>query len=815
MAERRESRCLYCQEVFPDDVLRLYAGYCCPEHAEAHGEEVSASPGRRREEGTCLWCGAALPLLARLKGDRFCSAEHEQQHYRKQAESILERVRRYQRRGGGSRLRSETAKVTIRPPQSRDGRGGVRDEWPLPHPELQWRNLRPAPPPVGPDLGLKSGGSIARTGKLTAYTFWREGQSGSRRPPSAGWRHREEPQHRLPLVTVHRGCGLPRLNPLAPVSIRGYHASHGMDAMAAPQRRSSWRAWQAGQRESVSAPSSGLHGNPAGFRPLRQWLSVPPRRLSPAAPPAALETWMETMPAAAWQVSAGTRAIRRSCRSPLREAPPEMKRPDRFASPGSLPFETGWRTAGSAVEAGGQGVWPRSPGAPGATRWLPQWPRRTRDALLIGIDRSAPACGAAPGSGCRGWAATGCEDTMKTSPNAPTAPAASPTLFARSRTVALRRPDRICSSSAVPEPAPPARPSWSAAPAGRPVWRSQEDQQGRAALRVSFSRALPAAGRLLRMPLLPEASPAPAPAERRAPVQEAYSQPKVAVVLAAPAHRASAPACAPQGLALRRQGPLLAVVQGRARDRAWDLPVRPAEEWLSAAAALCLPAPPQNLCLVQKDWFWPGAALAPEAPGRIAPPSFRTGEPVYVWIPEIAVPSGRAGHGAAHGLKRLAWLGACGQRAREESSFAAAVGLPQAGWAGSVAAPEFSKRIAPVFARGWKPRCAVGMWTVPGRFLSPAIGLNPALWRSRETGQLRIAVERGRMRPVASGLHRRLLIGDRPAHEIAADWNSLIVGHPLRLKLPHLVCRFPRPDWTGGIGKGGGGMSFFHSAGGS
>jgi len=609
--------------------------------------------------------------------------------------------------------------------------------------------------------------------------------------------------------------GLPRPGTLAPGSVRGYHASHGMDAMAAPQRSSSWRAWRAGRRESVSVPSAGLHGGSAGFQPLRQWRSVAPGRPSPAAPPAAPEYWMETMPAAAWQVSAGMGAIRRSCRLPRRAAPAGMKRLDRFALPGSLSSETGWRTAGSAVEAGGQGVWPRSPGAPGAIRWLPQRPRRTRDALLIGIDRSAPASGATPGSGCRGWAGTGCEDIMKTSPNASIAPAASPTLFARSRTVALRRPDLIRSSLAVPEHAPPVRPSWSAAPERTPVRCSQEEPPVRAGLRVSFSSVLPAAGRLLRMPLLPEPSPAPAAAERRAPVQEVYSQPGAAVVLRAPAHRVSATACAPQGLALRRQRPLLAAVPVRAHDRASRLPARPAEQWFSAAATVRLPAPPQLLSSTQKDWFWPGAVLAPEAPGRIAPLSFRTGEPVYVWIPEIAMPSSRAGHGAACGLKRKTWLTAEKKRARTDPGLAAGSAVSQAGWAGIVIAPEFAGRTAPVLARGWKPRSAAGLWTAPGRFLPPAAELGPAFWRTRETGQPEITALRGGLRPWGSGLRRRLLIGDRPSHEIAADWNSLIVGHPLRLKLPHLVCRFPRPEWTVGIGRGGGGMSFFQSPGGS
>jgi len=67
--------------------------------------------------GCCRWCGQPLPLLARLKGDRFCSGLHERQYHRRQAELLLERVKKYRRQGGGSKLRSESTKITVRPPR--------------------------------------------------------------------------------------------------------------------------------------------------------------------------------------------------------------------------------------------------------------------------------------------------------------------------------------------------------------------------------------------------------------------------------------------------------------------------------------------------------------------------------------------------------------------------------------------------------------------------------------------------------------------------------------------------------------------------
>lgn len=84
---------------------------------EQTGSSEDVSPRQKESSSHCRWCGQALPLLARLKGDRFCSDWHERQYRRQQAELFLERVKKYRRMGGGSRLRSESAKIIIRPSQ--------------------------------------------------------------------------------------------------------------------------------------------------------------------------------------------------------------------------------------------------------------------------------------------------------------------------------------------------------------------------------------------------------------------------------------------------------------------------------------------------------------------------------------------------------------------------------------------------------------------------------------------------------------------------------------------------------------------------
>ncbi|GIU74274.1 MAG: hypothetical protein KatS3mg004_1361 [Bryobacteraceae bacterium] len=101
-----------------------------PPVADPAPEEAGVSEegeNRRRESsGQCRWCGQPLPLLARLRGARFCSDWHERQYRRQQSEQFLERVKKYRRVGGGSRLRSESAKVIIRPSPSNRGKEETR-----------------------------------------------------------------------------------------------------------------------------------------------------------------------------------------------------------------------------------------------------------------------------------------------------------------------------------------------------------------------------------------------------------------------------------------------------------------------------------------------------------------------------------------------------------------------------------------------------------------------------------------------------------------------------------------------------------------
>ncbi len=133
------------------------------------GEEDSDSgAGRVKVDagGGCLWCGKALPLLSRLKGERFCCEAHERAHARQQAEQFLERVRKYRRQGGGSRLRSETSKIIIRPGKQQQAAPGAFDELPAPHAPGDWKETGfGRAPTVSAGEGWRAG-SLPRSGRF-------------------------------------------------------------------------------------------------------------------------------------------------------------------------------------------------------------------------------------------------------------------------------------------------------------------------------------------------------------------------------------------------------------------------------------------------------------------------------------------------------------------------------------------------------------------------------------------------------------------------------------------------------------------------
>lgn len=268
------------------DTLRAHGGFCSPGHAEqfrAHQsedrlrrpQEVESGAGARpaSEEGACQWCGAPLPLLMRLRGARFCSAAHEEAFTRRQAENFLERVKRYRRQGGGSRLRSETTKITIRPGTSKQTGKIPRDPLPQPRSGNHWVEMWPLRLERILERVPRHWKALPRTENCKPLLA-RRAMGGFLRIKAAGWLAVEESPLQPGAGTISSAPARPPRNTVALAAVRDYHAGHGAAIMQEASQPEPWPA-NDGPRARISG---GTGSAPAG----RQGGAVPP---APFLPP--------------------------------------------------------------------------------------------------------------------------------------------------------------------------------------------------------------------------------------------------------------------------------------------------------------------------------------------------------------------------------------------------------------------------------------------------------------------------------------------------------------------------------------------------
>lgn len=813
MAESRASRCRYCQEVFPEELLRHYGGFCCREHAELSGWTEEDEARRKRAEGVCLWCGQPLPLLAKLKGDRFCSPAHEQQHYRQQAEGILERVKRYRRQGGGSRLRSESAKVIIRPRKENGEGADPGDELPVIRLHDGWREPYWKMQPREPDLAWAHEGRVSRTGRLPSEAYWREGHSAARRIGGAFWAGSPVATPVWFAVQVVSGTGRLERRSLAAGRVQGYHAIHGTESTV---RVGLWRLMatldpsggsgfaQARSREAYRLrPPRGS----AAFAPGRQELrsaSVPEFRVeTPSSSRASVAAGVFVF--ASWQGALARSPYSAGLAVFIREASQKRAKDREWIPDASL------RAAVAAESVSGQ------------ERVLDAWGvkaeficRRNKTAAASGSGEMLRADVAAGAGGPERERAEECRLSGH-GPAVHSAPGHLGPTFPRA--LALR---------AIPL-------SRTGAPADKLLQNRLP-----AVLAVGFTAnrepsdwfGNEATPRLTGAPLefltgatLADWRPATAPvayAPAPAPAAAADSG-RTFAVPAAGYDAGRGPEVVPAGirlshgatgLSLELRRPEWKIAVPRAHARVAEKPHQEVETgWRKAVAVFGFPAPMPDPSLMTCRMFWPASSFVEMAAGSTAPATFRLGEQRYAGAPEGCVDaSGRTGWEWKTPKARYR-LASC---SRLGAGAAALASLAPGAW---VQHPEASVRFPSGLAeyaeasgqQGWKPQAAAvrGIQT-SARVFSRAVELDCAIWLSPGESDLPMA-ESGIVGPPWGGR-----IGRRyraPAEAPAAcSAEPPAAGHrrPDRLRLPHLTCRFPRTGLLSGIGRSGAGAPFFH-----
>jgi hypothetical protein len=810
VAESRETRCRYCQEVFPEELLRRHGGFCCAEHAGAYQEAEAGEDQKKRAEGGCLWCGASLPLLARLKGERFCSAAHEQQYYRRQAEGILERVKRYRRQGGGSRMRSESAKVTIRPSKQRASEPAPQDQLPAPRLDLRWKESVFATLPLAPEPLWKHEGSIPKTGRLPGHAYWREGLGGSRRVAAPSWHECEPASASLPEPVVRLLEGRPARGRLALKPLRDYHASHGAHAMTDLGRSASWL-----RPEAVVTPPRWIALPPAfregqSFMPERGY-AARMENLRRAAPTAASgeSFWQER------ETPAG-RAVQASGFVLIPPAPfapklfaPAIPRLSKTAPPAASPLP-GWREAEARPKtldavitletaffaaAGPNG----STGLPKSRALLPG----TLQSTAWPAAETRPATAAESGCGAQRWV----EIRPRESGETPVWQGPALWLFPPAPLVQPQQP--VSRGGAALAALPPV--------AGYVQIRREAPELWRQARVDGTLPAPPALGILTgARPWQPSRLGGSLP-QALAPARVEMQPASTSAMACWAGFGKMAEVRQPQVGFFPQRSNLLPHPQPAAR---FTLEHRdqvqgsgsfapPADgDWIPARGVPQPPAwPPAGSPLEAERGFWPSSGFAVLPLDCLLQNAAQAQEQAYVWSPGLGFP---------------AWFQHAETKMPARMPFHLAA-VARTSDAGLPAAPQCLWTLTAIQGVVSGPGMALGAAAVSGRWEPAPTGFIPAMLQKAAAGGRQVTgpewsavgfTAPGVAPPDFSrpawtpGFCRQFVIEGGTAAELArkpplAPWRAE------RLRLPHLVCRFPRPGLSSSIGRGGAGASVF------
>lgn len=806
MAESPANRCRYCQGHFPEEVLRLHGGFCSPEHAEAFQAGGESAGAQGRKEGCCQWCGQPLPLLARLKGERFCSEWHEQEHYRRQAESFLDRVRRYRRQGGGSRLHSDTAKVTIRPRSQRNDPPGAPDGPPPRQLAERWRETSPAPKLREPAPGWTLRGSIPRTTRLNGQAYWREGLGDSRRRTAVDWREQDEKPPELPWKVMWRRTGRPGRGGLVLGTAPGYHASHGAREMPEPRRADGWPHSDMTQPLAVPRLCPSPWWQAAAPAPLHPaWAPAMPAvtRIRPDAATIA-DVWREHASVRHCQAPGGVLAATARPGLLPRAASPLTQRPhERMRIPDSPPAE--WRQIAGSRQQGGAHTGPlpmsRSALAPRfvSHHWQLTGALGTgwKDATPLGRhEMTAPPSGASPAAEYRAWATWMVAALPAAATNSLTSsPAPGP--------FQLREPGFAWT------PSPPVR-TAGAGEARIEAWGEKRDV-------LEISPVSPQAGKWTIL-----GQPMPRSGFLRV---SATSQPATTAIrssLASGANWQGASQMLPESrfssrLPVRRppQRPAVAPhhLERTAAPGVIQMELAGAT-WASAGGELRFPLQrqptPERL---GGDGFWPAAGFTIQPPAAILQVLDWGLEPRYSWQLALAQPTS---------LSRLPTFAmrrpSAATRAVERCLDALPATALEVPWTPSnlamveaVSAPEMPA--AHSIGQRWKRELKFLSLGLPAKTESGWFDWGTACWKGEGRSVPDVTPPAHGPGVWVSGFGRQFAISSVPGPVLERNVGREARGRPERLRLPHLVCRFPGTEPAAGLGRGGVGSSVFRFSG--
>ena len=214
-----------------------------------------------------------------------------------------------------------------------------------------------------------------------------------------------------------------------------------------------------------------------------------------------------------------------------------------------------------------------------------------------------------------------------------------------------------------------------------------------------------------------------------------------------------------------------------------------------------------------REGFWPSTAFVSWHPETVRLPALGTQGQDYVWRLAVAVPAWRS-TGPGHALPRPEVRPWTAERstAPPRATLPAAIWRPPAHWLDETR-PVAATPARAVLSIRWRPESSAYRVTGAGRADWSRVEAGPAEWSGAGVSDSTVLLPAGSAVSWVSRLGRQFEFEAGLQHERIRAAGAGPPHHPERLKLPHLVCRFPRIDRAGSLGPGGGGPSVFRFSG--
>lgn len=236
--------------------------------------------------------------------------------------------------------------------------------------------------------------------------------------------------------------------------------------------------------------------------------------------------------------------------------------------------------------------------------------------------------------------------------------------------------------------------------------------------------------------------------------------------------------------------------------------------WALAGGGLKLPEQPQPApnCMARAS-FWPATGFAIRMPAVLSESSGWSHEPQYLWRLSLCQPAW-TGRSPKLAVRRMDLR----VRTAERCPGLPPTRMPEAcrppsNWTSAEVVLTPETPATPSFGRTWKPEPAVLGAGLPAKAESGRFDWGTARWSAGRASVSDIIPPLPGRGVWATGFSRKFVVRGTAGATLEKGAVQEVRAHPERLRLPHLVCRFPRMEPAAILRKGGAGEPVFRFSG--